>query len=513
MALPGISDLATLAPWAALAAGALLVIVVDLIVPERHARPWVFATAAAGVLLSGWYAARRLGEAGASAAFAGPAFGGAFLADRLSLVLTVLVLAAALFSVLLAAMDKTRDMSGYLALLLLSALGMTAVAGAGDMTVVFVGLELLSLGLYVLVAFRREDETAREGAFKYFLLGSLAAGILLYGFALLYTVTGDTSLAAVARYARGGAVGPLFHAGFGLVLVGFAFKLAMAPFHPWAPDAYQAAPAPVAAFMAVGTKAAAFVALVRFLWAAVPADPGLASAYMAPVALLAGASMLVGSLGALFQTNVKRLLAYSGIAHAGYLFVPLMSLEPDGLGTAMFYLFAYFFMAVGAFGAVAAAEGRGEPAQLERWQGLYQRHPWLAAAVALFFLGLAGMPPTAGFTGKLLLIGGGLRAGAGWLLAAMVASTGISAYVYLRVISTVYRSGQEPAHSPGALAPMAGGEGPPAAPAVDDENEWETAWARVGTGAVLLLAAAGLVVLGLFPNALLDGLTALLPLR
>ncbi|HEY8417356.1 MAG TPA: proton-conducting transporter membrane subunit, partial [Limnochordales bacterium] len=298
--------------------------------------------------------------------------------------------------------------------------------------------------------------------------------------------------------------------------------------------AYQGAPTPVTAFMAVGTKAAAFVAMVRFLWAAVPADPALTQAYMAPIGVLAAASMLVGSLGAVFQSNLKRLLAYSGIAHAGYLFLPMMALQPEGLAQAAFYLFAYLCMAGGAFAVMAAraaehGDDEAAPAgasldELAGWRGLYRRRPGLALLLALFFLAMAGMPPTAGFTGKLLLIGGGLAAGAGWLLVAMVASTGISAYAYLRVVSHLFRAPEgdaapeagEAAH--GAPAPAAAHRAPAGAVGIVPApaaglGPVTIAWDRVPVGLALLLTAAGLLVLGLFPQLVLSGFQGLLPPR
>ncbi|HLT58449.1 MAG: NADH-quinone oxidoreductase subunit N [Limnochordales bacterium] len=538
--MPDISDVTQVMPLAALAAAALMIIVVDLVVPARFARSWVLVTAIAGLAVVGWYLWDLWRGVAVLPAFAAGElrpFGGAVVLDGLSVAAGWLLLATALVAVLLSVTERARDMSGYISLVLFAALGMMVLAAAADMMVLFVALEVLSLSLYALVAFRRHDQAAREGAFKYFLLGSVAAALLLYGFALIYGVTGATKFADVAAFARGGAVGAMYHAGFALVVIGFAFKLALAPFHTWAPDAYQGAPTPVTAFMAVGTKAAAFVALARFLWAAVPADPELMRAYMIPIGLLAAVSMLVGSLGAVFQTNLKRLLAYSGIAHAGYLFMPLLSLEPEGLGQSLFYLFAYLCMAGGAFAVMAfrateageaatpaqgaAGLGSEDPDELPAWRGFYRRRPWLALAMALFFLSMAGMPPTAGFTGKLMLIGGGLAAGAGWLLAAMVASTGISAYVYLRVVGTLFRAPEgvpEAGAGDSAAGPAAGSQAPAGAvgivpPGAAELGPVAVAWDRIAVGAALLLTVAGLLILGLFPDLLLDGLRGLLPLR
>lgn len=519
--MPDIQDLINIAPFVALAAGALIVIAVDLIVPEGQGRPWAYGTAIGALLMTGWYL-WDLWSRAFSAVVPVASFFGAVLSDPLSLVLAALLTIVALFVVLMSLANPGRDMAGYLSLILFATLGMMVLGGAGDLMVLFVSLEVFSLALYALVAFQRERASSREGAFKYFLLGSVASGFLLYGFALIYGATGSIGLGQIAAYVQAGALAPLFHAGFGLAVVGFAFKLALVPFHFWAPDAYEAAPTAVAGFMSVGTKAAALVALVRFLWATVPADPELAGRYMLPLALLAGLSMIAGSLGALFQNNLKRLLAYSGITHAGYLLMPLMTLQPDGLRLSMFYLFAYMFMTLGAFAVISALQARGEVGvDLDSGAGLYERQPWLAGLMALFFLAMAGMPPTVGLTGKLLLIGGGLQAGQGGLVAALIVSTGISAYVYLRVVITMFRRVDVGGTAPGELAPISGGEGDVAAARQGDETghvgagavQWSEAWVHTGIGVVLVLTAVGTIVFGVFPEALLNLMQGLLPLR
>jgi len=503
--VPGITDLNNIAPLVALTAGALVVILVDLIAPKRLARPWAYGAAVTAVLLTGWYLSDLW-----RAVQTGPLtpFFGAVLSDRLSVVLAAFLLLAALSVLLMSAAHRERDMAGFLSLVLFGAVGMMVLGGAGDLMVLFVSLEVFSLGLYALIAFQRERAAAREGAFKYFLLGSVASGFLLYGFALIYGATGTISLAGIAAYASAGGIAPLYHAGFALAVVGFAFKLALVPFHMWAPDAYEAASPPITAFMAVGTKGAALVALARFVWSAVPHDAGLAGKYMAPLAVLAVLSMLVGSLSAIFQTNLKRLLAYSGITHAGYLLIPIIALQQDGMRLSMFYLFGYMFMTVGAFAVISALQFRGEQGdELEANLGLWQRRPWLAGLLAFFFLAMAGMPPTAGLTGKLFLIGGGLQAGAGGLVAALVVSTAISAYAYLRVVLAAFRPAAEGPGQLPAMAPMAGGDG------ADETGPWSRAWTDVGLGAVLAVAVLGTLALGLFPEALLSYLEGLLPPR
>src|SRR5690606_18797795 len=316
----------------------------------------------------------------------------------------------------------------------------------------------------------------------------------------------------IAAYAAAGHLSPLYHAGFALALVGFAFKLALVPFHTWAPDAYQAAPAPVAGLMAAGTKAAALVALARFLWAVVPAGEWTAK-YLLPLAVLSGLSMIVGSLATLFQTNVKRLLAYSSITHAGYLVMPLVALQPAGLRVSLYYLFGYMLMSLGAFAVIAALQRQGEPGdELETYEGLYARKPWLTMLLAFFFLALAGMPPTVGMTGKLLLVGGGLQAGAGWLVAALVVSTAISAYAYLRVVLAAFRTaGAAVVAAAGSSVGVASGEA--VAGAEEESGEWSFAWADIGLGVVFALTVAGVLALGLLPETFLTALEGLLPPR
>lgn len=513
--MPGTADLTPIAPLAALAVGALVVVAADLLAPRSLARPWAYAAALAAVVLAGWYWTGLW-----QSVQDGPltSFFGAFVSDRLSAVLAGMMLVTACLVVLISLAHKERDMAGYLSLVLLAASGMMALGGAGDLMVLFTALELFSLSLYALIAFQREREAAKEGAFKYLVLGSMASGFLLYGFGLIYGAVGSLSLDAIAAYAAGGDLSPLYHAGFALSLVGFAFKLALVPFHAWAPDAYQAAPTPVAALMAAGTKAAALVALARFVWTVVPPAGDWAAKYMLPLAVLSGVSMMVGSLATLFQTNVKRLLAYSSITHAGYLVMPIVALQPEGLSLTLYYLFGYMLMSVGAFGVVAALQRRDETGDdLNAYQGLYARQPWLAVLLAFFFLALAGMPPTVGMTGKLLVIGAGLRAGTGWLVAALVVSTVISAYAYLRVVLAAFRTAGGPvAVAEAAAGPSASTDSTGAGdgePDTVDEAKWSSAWADIGLGVALVVAVVGVVGLGLLPEAFLNAVEGLLPPR
>lgn len=400
--------------------------------------------------------------------------------DGLAVVLD-LVLAVVAGLALLISIDylerKAVNYGEYYALLLLATAGMMWMAGATDLLVVFLGLEIFSIALYVLVAFNREEVRSLEGALKYFLLGAFASGFFLYGIALTYAATGTTRLEEVVAFLSAGATAgpdPLLLLAGGLMLVGFAFKLALVPFHMWAPDAYQGAPTSVTAFMSVGVKAAAFGALARVL---LYAFPGLRGYWVWPVAALAVLTMTWGNLAALAQQSLKRMLAYSSIAHAGYILVGVAAGE-DGLGGILFYLMAYALMNVGAFAVVLALEGREDlDLTLESVAGLGQRQPWLTAAMTIFLLSLAGVPPLAGFLGKLYVFGAAVRAGLVWLAIVGVLNAVVSAFYYLRVVLVM------------AFRPAEGEQTVASCPAL---------------GTALALAAVGTVLLGLWPAPLMQ---------
>lgn len=480
-----IAQFPVLAPLLALAAGALVVLVLDLILPAPAARPWWLAATLGAFALAGFYAAGLWGRNGA-------AFAGSFRADNFSLAFLLIFAGTGIATVLLSLQRREDDLSGYLALVLWAAMGMAVLAGAGSFLTVFLGLEILSLALYVLVAFAPGQPAGWEAAIKYFLLGSAAAGFLLFGFALVYGATGSMDLARVAAWVaqQGGGLPLYFKVGAALALAGYAFKLALVPFHVWVPDVYEGAPTAVTAFMSVGTKAAAFAALARFLLA----TGGRAAQFVPPLAVLAGLSMLIGALGALKQTNLKRILAYSGIGHAGYLFMALPGLA-QGLGAGTYYLFAYLFMNTGAFAVLLYLDSQGEDgASLETYSGLYYRQPVLAAAMSLFLFALAGLPPTAGFAGKFLLAVAAGQAGAWGLLAALIVTTGISAYIYIRIILLMMRK-------EGAAARRQPAAARAAVPGVVTGS----------AGTVIALCAAGTLLLGVWPSLLLGRFGQLVP--
>ncbi len=367
-----------------------------------------------------------------------PAFQKMAVADGYALFLNVVFLVTAALSLLLSAHYLERegiDYGEYYALLLFATAGMMIMGAATDLMTVFLGLEILSIPLYVLAGFNREKRESGEAALKYFLLGAFASGFLLYGMALIYGATGTTNLAGIVAQAASQG-GPLLAMGLGLLIVGFGFKVALVPFHMWTPDVYQGAPTSVTAFMSVGAKAAGFAALGRVLIYAL----GHQAHDWSPVlAVLAVLTMTLGNVVAVSQTNLKRMLAYSSIAHAGYIVIGVAAANSSGGAALLFYLLAYTFMNIGAFGVVIAVgkeDNAGE--NLEDYAGLSSRRPFLAAAMAIFMLSLAGVPPLAGFWGKLYVFSAAMEAGLAVLVVVGVINSVISAYFYLRLIVYMY---------------------------------------------------------------------------
>lgn len=516
------------APLITLAVAGLVVLVLELVLPAERSRPWWYAAGLGGIALALYYVALLWSgpAAGPAASIIGAGlwgrvtngisvFGGAYVVDRFTLLFSGIVLIAAFCTVLLSTARRDEDMPGYVALVLGAALGMCVLAGAGNFLTLFLGLEILSLNLYVAVALERHNAAAKEAALKYLILGALATAAMVYGFAFLYGQTGTMSLSGLARGWEADST-VLMKVGLGLVLLGLAFKLALAPFHVWAPDVYQGATAPITAFMSVGTKAAAFAALVRVLLALMPEEsPEL----LLPLWVLAVASMVVGSLSAAVQTNVKRLLAYSGVAHVGYLMMALLGMNHQGVSAGIFYMAAYLFMNIGAFAVVVSLGKNGrEGEELSDFTGLFYRRPGLALAMTLFMLSLAGMPPAAGFQGKLYLVFSALGSGAGgaalWLVGALVVTTGISAYAYLRVVTTMFRRSEAQAEladashveaAPAGLVNAGEGGGTGASVA----GEGPLSWALT---VVVAVAVIGTLYLGVAPQSMLALTRHVLPL-
>ena len=362
--------------------------------------------------------------------------------DAYALFFTLLVCAGSLLTLLMS-IDFLRDHAlpagEYYALVLLSTCGMIFLAAANDLIVVFLALEIMSVAVYVLAGLARREVRSTEAALKYFLLGAFATGFLLYGIAFFYGATGGTRLDVIAQAIARDGLRPFTALGIALVLVGFGFKVALIPFHVWTPDVYEGAPTAVTAFMAVGVKAAAFAAFARVFVAALSS---VAPSWSALLAILAALTMTVGNVTAVLQRSVKRMLAYSSIAHAGYALVGLVvatSATRDGGAALCFYLAVYAFMTLGAFAVVIALGRRGEPNEdLADWAGVGFRHPVLGLSMAVFMMSLAGIPPTAGFAGKFYLFSAAVDAG--WTSLAVVGllNSLVSVYYYLGVLVAMY---------------------------------------------------------------------------
>jgi NADH-quinone oxidoreductase subunit N len=453
---------------------AALVLLLDLL-PPRHSKEHLGGVALLGIvgaLFATWWQWGKEARA----------FRDMVLLDGYALFFDVIICYAAALAVLLS-MDYLRrhgvESGEYYALVLFSTAGMMLLASAGDLVVAFLAIEIMSLSLYILAGIFKTRLASGEASMKYFLLGAFASSFLLYGIALIYGATGSTSFDRIAAALPAGrSPDPLFLVGLALLLVGFGFKVSAVPFHSWAPDVYQGAPTSVTAFIATGSKAAAFAAMLRVLVVALRGAQPDWSALLWGVAVV---TMTVGNVVAIAQSNLKRMLAYSSIAHVGYMLVGVVAGGAPGGGAVLFYLLAYTFTTAGAFGVITLCERAGEEAvEVGDYAGLARRHPLLAAVLALFLLSLVGIPPLAGFVGKFYLFGAAVRSGYLWLAVVGVLNSAIAAYYYLRVI--VYMYMREPDGAAGATV-------------------YSPSFAG---GLALAISLAGIVLLGLMPAPFVD---------
>ena len=376
-------------------------------------------------------------------------FGGMLVITPLNSLFKIICLALAFFTVLVARSDRaSRNPGEYLAILLLATIGLMLLVGSEEFLMIFIGLELTGLSLYVMVAFDKTDVRSAEAGLKYFLFGSTASAFTLFGISFIYGMSGTTGLAAIGQKLTTESVQPLLAVGIVMTLIGFAFKIAAAPFHLWAPDAYQGAPVPSAAFIASGSKVASFVVLGKIVLVGFGPIHGSANwhamvaGWMPVLAALAALSIVVGNLVALAQSNVRRLLAYSAVAHAGYTLLGLVAGGRDGFSATLFYTTVYAVTLVGAFGVVALVRRETGGDDFSNFSGLSSRSPLLAGCMAIFMLSLAGMPPLAGFFGKFYLFSAALRAGANhgllWLVALALFGSLISLYYYLIILKVIF---------------------------------------------------------------------------
>jgi NADH-quinone oxidoreductase subunit N len=370
---------------------------------------------------------------------------GVVRADNFALFVNGVLITAGILTILFSGdvIEREELPAGeYYALVLFAISGMMLMAAAIDLLVIFLALEILSLAVYVLTAIRRSSLAGAEGGFKYFLLGAFSSAFFLYGVALVYVISGSTKLEAVAAAIAGHASAPtpFVLAAIGLVMVGFAFKVSAVPFHMWTPDAYQGAPTIVTGFMSTAVKAAAFAAFVRVF---VTAFASMHELWMPLLGASAIATMIVGTVVGVAQTSVKRMLAYSSIAHAGYILVGLIAATDTGQAAVLFYLLSYAVTNLGAFGVMALLASRTN--EVRDFAGLWKTEPVLASLMTLFLLSLGGFPPTAGFIGKWYIFAAAVAQGHYWLAIVGVLTSVISVYYYLRIIVMMYMS--ESAHA------------------------------------------------------------------
>ncbi|MFQ6038271.1 MAG: NADH-quinone oxidoreductase subunit N [Candidatus Aminicenantales bacterium] len=464
------NTLYALSPLVLLVGGALLVLILEVFL-KREDRSYLavislaFLAACAGVCVSFWNKGYAY-------------FSGHLWLDNLALFLSIILILAT-FLIILISMKylslQRANYGEYYTLLLFALSGMLIMVSSSDLIVIFLGLEVLSVSSYALAGLRREDEKSSEAAIKYFLLGSFASAFLVFGIALLFGATSSTGIAEIIRFFRSGAeLGPMALAGLALVAVGFGFKIAVVPFHMWTPDVYQGAPTPITAFFSVGPKAVGFAVLLRIFYPYFEGALG-SQALFSLLWVIAVLTMVVGNLIALRQTHVKRILAYSSIAHAGYLMVAILARDNQSL---IFYLTVYLFMNIGAFASVIALGKRDhEYLELEDYRGIGFKYPWIGATFSVFLVSLAGFPPTGGFLAKFYVFSAAVREGLVWLVIIGILTSLVSVFYYLRII--VYMYMREPSYE------------------VDIEIE------NPALFLVLFLCLYGVLQLGIFPGNVL----------
>ena len=410
----------------------------------------------------------------------GTAFNGMYVSDGYSTffkyIFIINIILTILISIKYLKIERV-NFGEYYSLMLFATLGMMLMASAGDLIVLYLGLELMALSTYVLAGFIRYDVKSNEAAMKYFLLGAFASAFLLYGTAMIYGLTGTTNLRAISTYImeNGLAANPVLMLSMVLFAVAFSFKIAAVPFHMWAPDAYEGAPTSVTAFMSVGPKAAGFAVLGRVFMVAFSSVKVEWAAVLIPIAIL---TMGVGNIVALSQTNIKRMLAYSSIAHAGYMLLGIIAGTSDGMASVLNYMLIYGFMNMGAFAVVIMLRSEGfKGDRISDYEGLSKTHPMAAALMLVFMFSLTGIPPTAGFMGKFYIFMSAINAGYTWLVLIAVVFSAVSAYFYLRIVMYMYM--KEPKET------------------VELSNSR-------GLSLALIITAAAVLIIGVLPSAVVN---------
>jgi NADH-quinone oxidoreductase subunit N len=486
------ADLLAILPELLVMAGGCLVLVLDPLTPQDR-KDWLayfsLGTLGAAFVVSYWFM-------GAFTGLPRPAFSGLYVLDAYGTFWKLLLIVVSGLVILLAKAHlklEEIDLPEFYAFILLSLSGMMVMVSGADLLVIYLGLELMSLSLYVMAGFKRYELRPLEAAAKYFILGSFSSGILLYGISLLFGRTGSTTLAGIRDGIAGLPAGdPILFLAMGLLVVGFGFKVSAVPFHMWTPDVYEGAPTSVTAYISVASKAASFAAFLRVFLEALG---GMKESWQMLLVAVCAATMILGNVVAIVQTNIKRMLAYSSIAHAGYALIGLVVADAFGTASVMLYLAIYAFMNLGAFTVVTMLRRGGvEGDEIDDFTGLARRNKWAALVMLLFMFSLAGIPPTGGFIAKFYVFMAAVGAGMTWLAVLAVVFAAVSAYFYLRVVMVMYmREPGETAGTPGHDVRIV------ASPA---------------TIAVLLVAAIGVIVLGVFPDPLIQAAqSAILPLH
>ncbi len=423
------SDVIAVSPILFLSLYALVLLIVDATVKKPASLTYwltLLGLVVTGILTVNTYTA------------SGVAFNGMVFTGRFPAFFEIIFVLSAGLSVLLSKpyLEKEEAHFGeYYAMIVFATIGMMLMASARDLMVLFLGLELMSISLYVLAGYLRRDAKSNEAALKYFLLGAFATGFFLYGISLVYGASGTTNLAEILRKFSSIQNDPLLWIGAALILIGLSFKISAVPFHMWVPDVYEGSPTTVSGFMSTGSKAAAFAALVILFSYSVHPSWQL----QVVIAYLAAFTMIIGNLIALVQQNIKRMLAYSSIAHAGYALVGIAAANSLGRTGVLYYMLAYTFMQIGAFGVVSVLESKeGRYLKISDYEGLAHRHPFIAALMAIFMFSLAGIPPFAGFFGKYYLFASAVTANMTWLAVVGVLASVVSVYFYLNVVVNMY---------------------------------------------------------------------------
>ncbi|NWF93634.1 MAG: NADH-quinone oxidoreductase subunit N [Syntrophaceae bacterium] len=433
MKLPEI-DLCLIAPEIIVAAFGFFVLLVDVFFSKRENKAYLGWISLVGIFFAGALAVTQAGSVKSG-------FEGMFISDGYALFFRITFLIIAFLTVLISMGYTQREgiaFGEYYALILFATLGMMLMAAGTHLVIIFLGLETMSISIYILAGMMREDKRSVEAALKYFLLGAFATGFLLYGIALIYGATGSLYLKDVASYIASKNLlrNPMLLMSLVFLTIGFGFKIASVPFHMWTPDVYEGAPTSITAFMATGVKAAGFSALVRVFFSALP---GFRPDWTSIMWLIAVATMTVGNIVAISQSNIKRMLAYSSIAHAGYILVAFVAGNDLGVSGILFYLMAYAFMNIGAFTCVILLGKKGEENTLIRdYAGIGFKYPLLSAAMTIFLLSMAGIPPLGGFMAKFYVFSAAVKEKFYWLAILGVLNSAVSVYYYLRVTVLMY---------------------------------------------------------------------------